>query len=241
MSIQLLYADIKRQMINRRADVQPDGVYLQGGAKAQFGGVFHTDVMRHRLVQRAIEEGDPEKAIWLRKWVMANGHHRTLSGYERMMEESGHNLVTTEGMKHILNVILGSASKISTWYVGSFTSDSTPTEAWTGGWAYSGSALATELANSEITGSARPSIAFAAATGTTTVSVATSTAASVTMEAGVTDLDIFGTTLNEASTIAGQNSGKICLSAYRYTTAKQGLGAGDVLNTAYTFSATNAA
>jgi hypothetical protein len=41
-------------------------------------------------------------------------------------EESAHNLVTTEGIAHVLNALLHGSTQITTWYVVPFENDHTP-------------------------------------------------------------------------------------------------------------------
>lgn len=43
----------------------------------------------------------------------------------------GPNLIPTEGLNHVLNVILGATAKISNWYVAPFKGNATPAAGWT--------------------------------------------------------------------------------------------------------------
>jgi hypothetical protein len=45
--------------------------------------------------------------------------------------DSFHNIVTNEGLDHILDVVLHDATQVSTWYCSMFESDSTPAAGWT--------------------------------------------------------------------------------------------------------------
>ncbi len=227
--LQNILRDIKRAVENKQIEFTPDGLMVLGEANFKVGGVFDTTVQRHEYVQRAMDEGDHEAEAWWRNWALENHLDQSRKGYFTLDASKDYNLIPDAGIDFILNVIFGGTSKIATWYLGLFTSNSTPAADWDGLWA-NANLKATELTNAQITGSARPSCAFGTAASK---SISTSSPASVTIEAGITGVDLYGATLNESSVIANSTSGKILLAATLFGTPKSGLGAADVVNVSY--------
>jgi len=228
-----LIRDIRRLQSCGRLDNE---TLIESAAAMQVGGVFYSDVLRHDMVQQAIDDQDPEKEEWARNFVLQQGHPGY--GYTSMGAAADHNLLPTGGLNFLLNVLFFSTAKIGTWYFGPFTSNSTPVAGWLSNWAGATSGpLATELTDAQITGSARGAATFgiAAAAGV----IATSTATSLTLETGVSGLSLYGATLNESSTIAYNVTDKILLAATRFSTAKSGLGAADIINLNYSITATS--
>jgi hypothetical protein len=156
-------------------------------------------------------------------------------------------------MKYLLNVIFGSTSKESTWYVGLIASNHSPDSDWTSVWAGASSGPeATELNDSvqyaaagstgnSYTASGRPSAAFgAAANGTApgTGTIATSSATAFTLQTGSTGLSIYGATLNSINTCKynGTAGDEVLIAATAFGSAKTGLGAADVINVSYSIT-----
>lgn len=198
--------------------------------KFHFGASYATRVFRHREIQKAIEEGDPEKVVLLQRLIRATPLDKSWGDYDLIGDMCADNKVPTEGLNFINNVLLYSTAKISTWYLGHYTTDNTPDATWDHEWAYTGGTpKATELTNAQITGSARPSLTFGSASSSGVITA--SAVSSVTLEVGVSGLTIYGSTINSGSTIGGQNVGGILLSAAKYASAKSGLAAGDIIQT----------
>lgn len=62
--------------------------------------------------------------------VTLNGYYQLLDATGEVVRE-GKNLITTEGANHILSAVLGGGTVYTTWYLAPFTTDVTPTTAWT--------------------------------------------------------------------------------------------------------------
>jgi hypothetical protein len=233
-----LLRDIKRLQSQGRLDFNDEGLMLEGHVNMTIGGVFHSDVLRHELVQKAVEDGDPDQEFWARNFVAASGMARSGYGYTSLGATADHNLLPTAGLNFVLNVLFYSTSKIATWYFGPFTDDKTPVAGWLSSWAGAISGpLATELTDAQITGGARAAATFGVTA--TAAAIATSAATALTLETGVTGLSLYGATLNESSTIAYNVADKILLAATRFSTAKTGLGAADIINLNYSIAATS--
>lgn len=231
--------DVKRADQRGELAFTDTGVMLVPAAKMAVGGVYHTAINRHELVQRAIDEGDPEQEAWAREHVRSAGLLAAQRGFFRTMESAEPNLLPTAGLNYLLNLLLYSTSKISTWYYGPFVSDWTPTGTANANWAGAGSGpLATELAAAQFDeGSARQSATFASAASGGEIS--TSSARTLTLSAGVTGLTLYGATLNQSSVIGYNDTANVLLSATRFSSSKSGLGATDQIMLSYKLTATS--
>lgn len=229
----------------RRAERDGDLAFTESGlmlipdAKMALGGVYHTAINRHELVQRAIDDGDPEQEAWAREHVRSAGLLAAGRGFFKTMESVELNLLPTVGLNYLLNLLLYSTSKITTWYYGPFVSDWTPTATANANWAGAGSGpLATELAAAQFDeGSARQSATFA--TGAASGEISTSSARTLTLATGVSGLTLYGATLNQSSVINYNDTANVLLSATRFTSAKSGLGATDQIMLSYELTATS--
>lgn len=229
-----LFKDLRRALANRKVDFTENGLMILREAGIQVGGVFESQVLRHDFVQRAIDEGDPDREAWAREWVRATGAHRNFTGYHTQQQSADKNLVPDAGLNTLLNIIFGSTAKISTWYQGPFTSNSTPGASWASNWAGASSGpLATELPNAAYDESNRQAAVFGAASSKT---IATSSATTFTIAAGQSDLSIYGSTLNNIATVAYDATDRVLMAATRFTSPKSGLGAADVVQISYSFT-----
>jgi hypothetical protein len=233
--------DLKRAISNRKVEMTTEGLMVLGDTAITIGGVFDTSISRHELVQRAIDEQDPEKEAWMRKWVAAMGFNKTREGYFTEQHSADHNLIPAAGMKYILNVIFGSTLKKSTWYVGLFTDNYSPAQDWDVNWAGATSGPeAPELADAAYDESGRQAATFGTATGTTNGTIATSSATAFTLATGQADVAIYGATLNSSATVAYNvlpaSSTEVLVAATKFGTAKTGLSAADVINVSYSIT-----
>lgn len=226
-----LIRDLKRAVANKK--YEHDGAMLRIGADVNLaiGGVFSSFIQRHARVQKAIDSGDPALVARLREEVRQLGFHRTREGYFSDQFSLDHNLIPNAGINFILDVIYGSTSKISTWYQGLFTSNSTPAAGWTSAWAGASSGpVATELPDASYDESGRQAAVFGSATSK---KISTSTPTTFTLATGTSGITIYGSTLNESATVAYNSTDKKLVAATTFANAKSGLGAADVINVSY--------
>lgn len=102
---------------------------MQLSARSTVGGVFTTELYRHRLMSKALESGDPGKVAWTAKFLRATG--AGLGQYDLLDTDEDPNLVPTEGLNDLLSVWVAGASQVSNRYVALFSSNSTPAANWT--------------------------------------------------------------------------------------------------------------
>lgn len=196
------------------------------------GGVFHSWVMRHAAVQKAIEEGDPEKEAWLRQQLFASGAVNGDVGFEKMMESSDHNLIPDAGINAMLDILFRTAvTKKSNWYQGPIKTNVTPAAGWLSNWSGAGGAApASELVpTTDYTVSARPEAVFTAA-GSKKIAC---TATRFTLASGASGITLYGSTLNSVSMAAYNVTDQVLAAATLFSTAKSGLGAGDKIDIEY--------
>lgn len=212
---------------------------LREADNLQIGGVFDAFVSRHHMVQDALERQDPERVLWARRQVMLKGWDKTREGYIEVDRDVTHNIIPTGGLNYVLDLLLGSRSKVATWYHGPFTSNWTPMATAGSNWAGSTSGpLATELQVAQFEGSNRKAATFA--TSASNGQIAASATTQVTIAEGVQDVTVHGTTLNSTQEVGYNNTDAVLLAATRFPTPKSGLGATDTLNLSYTISLTSA-
>jgi len=133
------------------------------------------------------------------------------------------NLITDEGKAEILDRITSNSDNDPTskaWYVGLFSSDSTPTTSWDGDWGAAAGGDATEFTDYDE--ATRQEIAFDAATGTagSRYSTTNGTLATITVSAGVTDVNIYGFCIADQNTKQYDSGSGILLSALRFPNVK---------------------
>lgn len=237
-----ILTDLKRAQAAGQVQFTPTGLMVLGPAAMNFSGVYHTKVLKHEEVLKSIQAGDPERELWARAQALANGFDKTGHGYVNMaeMESHDHNIVPTIGRNFILDLIFRSAvSKINSWYFGPFKTSWTPAATAVATWAGPTSNLATEVVGTtDITATSRQLATFGNAASASVVT--TSTATAITIASGVSNLTLYGSTLNEMSVIAyDADATKILLSAAAYSTAKSGLSASDVVNMTFQLTASS--
>ena len=208
-------------------------------ANLDMGGVFHASVMRHYQVQKAIEEGDPEKELWLRNQLFASGAVYGDAGFVRMMESSDHNLIPDAGINAMLDILFRTAiPKRTNWYIGAFKTNVTPAAGWLSNWSGAGGAApASELVGTtDFTSSTRPEAVFTAAAAKKIAC----TAARFTLASGTSNITLYGATLNSVATVAYNVTDQVLAAATAFTTAKSGLGAGDKIDIEYEIAGASA-
>ncbi|MGB5834136.1 MAG: hypothetical protein WBG92_19415 [Thiohalocapsa sp.] len=230
-----LMKDLRRLVGNRQFEFDDNGLMVfKNDVDIQVGGIFDSEVLRHDLVQQAVNDGDKEREAWLRRWARASGALARRDGYHAQQAGSDHNLIPDAGINAILGIIFGATTKISTWYQGPFTSNSTPGAAWGSNWAGATSGpLATELAEAAYDESNRQAAVFGSAAAK---SIATSSATTFTIASGQSGLSLYGSTLNNIATVAYDATDRVLMAATRFSSAKSGLGEADVVNISYTIS-----
>jgi hypothetical protein len=90
---------------------------MESKAKFRAGGVFEVECWRV-----------PVNPLTGEKMRHPNGR---LAPAQLVWVESMHNIVTNEGLDHILDVVLHGSTAVSPWYCSLFESDSTPAAGWT--------------------------------------------------------------------------------------------------------------
>lgn len=141
-----------------------------------------------------------------------------------------HNLVTTQGLNHILDVVLGSTSAISTWYLAPFAGNATPAAGWT---AANFDSNSTEFTN--YTEAVRQTFSPGSASGGVIGNL--SSRAEITIGTPGQDT-IYGVGLLSAS--GKEATTGVLLSAARLASARTGLLEDDVIAIGYTLTLTDA-
>lgn len=134
-----------------------------------------------------------------------------------------HNLVSSQGLNHILDVVLGSTSPESTWYLAPFAGNATPASGWT---AANFDSNATEFTN--YTEAVRQTYSPAAASGGVITNAASQ--AEITIGSGAQDT-IYGVGLISAS--GKEATTGVLLAAARLSSARTGLLEDDVIALRY--------
>jgi hypothetical protein len=228
-----LLRDIKRAAADRAIEITDTGDVLIGrDVNFKVGGVFDAWISRSDEVQAAIDAGDTPREVFLRESMLASG--AVGRGYHNQQFSHDHNLIPDAGINALLMIIFGATAKVATWFQGPFTSNSTPGASWTSAWAGASSGpLATELANAAYNESNRQAAVFGAASAK---SIATSSPTTFTIATGQSGITLYGSTLNSTATVAYNATDQVLMAATRFTSAKSGLGAADVVNISYTIT-----
>jgi hypothetical protein len=93
------------------------------------------------------------------------------------------------------------------------------------------------LANAQYDESGRRAATFGSASSSQSISSSTST--TLTIATGESGITLYGTTLNQSSTVAYNVTDQVLLAATAFSSAKSGLGAADVINLDYTITASS--
>lgn len=144
--------------------------------------------------------------------------------------ESIPNLVTNEGLDHILDVVLGNGTKNASWYVTAFKGNVTPAATWT---AANFNTNATEITSSDVSEAARQVWTSGGVSGQQVDNYAARAEFTVLSAT----LALYGVAMASASGF-GATSGKL-LAATRFS-AVRNLLQDDVLSIGYRFTATSA-
>ena len=226
-------AEVLKAVKERKIDFTEDGLMVVRN-DFQVGGIFPIRILRDETVQRAIDDNDPEMEAWARNQALTGK-----GKYFELSSERSPNLLPNAAINSLLNVYFGSGTKTTTWYIGCFTSNwdvATTGPAALSDWAKSGG-LATELPNASYTQSNRQIAAFGAASNR---KIATSTPATFTLATGVTNVTLYGATLNSIATVAYSGTDQILAAATKFGTAKSGLAAGDKAEIGYEIAGSSA-
>jgi hypothetical protein len=92
------------------------------------GGVFTTEIRRHKLITEALESGDVNV---LNEAIDAVNSGSAGDGYELIARDVKHNIIPNEGLNDMLDVWINGGSQVLSRYVALFSSDSTPATTWT--------------------------------------------------------------------------------------------------------------
>jgi hypothetical protein len=231
--------DVERAKERTEIYVTDKGIVEIPRAGFSIGGTFTFEHKRHEDVHRARDDGDSEKEAWMRDHVRSIGDTHYKRNYMTVDQDRAPNLIPNVGLDFVLDVLMyASTLKINTWNMGPFTSDWTPAATADADWAGAGSGpLATELQQTEFDETNRQGATFASAASSQLI--ATSTPTTFTLATGVSNLALYGVTMNEINTINYNATDKILLAATRFASAKTGLDAGDLANIGYELGAAN--
>ena len=223
--------DVQRAVVAHRYELDGGDLVLPGDANFRIGGEFHTRILRHDAVARAIDLDDPELEQTLRASSLLQP---TDAGYYVLEESRDHNLIPDAGINYILDVVFGVLAKVTAWYHAPFKSNWTPGTGTLSNWAgLSSGPNATELTEYVETGRQLAVFANPAASK----KITSSTGTRFTLATGASNISLYGSTLNSNNT---QNynatDGKV-VAASRFTTTKTGLGASDKIDIEYEISA----
>lgn len=170
-----------------------------------------------REVSKALAQGDfqvtDDGILFPRQGILAQGEYfgRVNGG---TWEKEGDNLITTEGLAHILNVALGAAAKPAGYFLALFSGSAAPAANWT---AAGFAATANEITSMSegYTAATRP--AWTPGTATANSIDNLTTVASVTI-ATAASLNVTGAALLTNSTRGG--TGGVLVSASKYAAAR---------------------
>lgn len=234
-SLDALLRDIKRRVLANDYEIDENGMIVFGGHLGiKAGGVFDINASRHEQVIRAIEAGDPEQEAWARQQAM-----RSADGFVTINAARSPNLMPEKGIDYYLGLLVGAPTKKANWYLSAFRNNVTPDDTWDANWAGSSSGpKGQEINATYVTASARLAGTFGTAAAK---SISMSAVVEYTAKTGVTDLAVYGGTLNSSSTFDyntaydGAN-GHVLLAATKRASAITGLAAADKINLAYTLT-----
>ena len=201
------------------------------------------DLLKHRAeFKRALNnkhyEVSEEGLCFPKQGVVAKGVYvHDVNGQD---ERSDSNIITDQGLAYMLNVSMNDATKISTWYFGLFSANTTPLFSWTGA---NFTANATEITSGTegySEGSRQAFVEAAAVTagtgGTASASITNSASRAAFTIATASAVTVWGAGLLESSTKGGTTG--VLLSAAKFS-ASRTLYATDVFNLGYTITLTS--
>lgn len=190
------------------------------------------DLVKHRAeFQRAIrnhkwEQSEAGIVFPEQKAVLCGTYTHNVNGEDERID---HNLIPTEGINHILNVVLGASSKIGTWYHALSNANVSPAANWTGA-TYASNATENVSTSEGYAGANRKTFTPAAAAAAGQInSHADGFRSSFTIVTAST-LALWGAALLSAQA-RGATTG-VLLSAVKFASVRN-LNNGDVFNTGY--------
>lgn len=184
---------------------------------------------RAKAIQRELRAGrfvPSDEGILVPDLKLKVGGHFTIN-VNGGPDEISPNRVVNEGLDHLLDVTLRSATQITTWYVALFAGNVTPAATWT---AANFTSLSTEFINYDE--STRPEYVEAAVSSQSITNLASRAVFTISTGGGT----VYGASIISASAKSA-TTGKL-FSATRFASART-LDATDVLNVAYTISASS--
>lgn len=185
----------------------------------------HIDEFRRDIAAERYEVG-PEGIALKKGSVLIRGYYEEGIKGKPESFRLHRNLLVTEGINHILNVVLGTATKISAWYIAPFSGSAAPAANWT---AANFASNATEITSTSegYSESTRQQASF----GTASSGVINnySSKASFTIEC-TTTLNILGAGLLSVNTRGGTTG--VLMSAVKFGSARV-LADGDIWQAGY--------
>lgn len=183
--------------------------------------MFKQDIIKHArefmgyLRSHKWERTDTGGIYMPRAKVRFEGRYTHHVNGREQESQTDHNLIPTEGLNHMLGVVLYSTSKISTWYLAPFSGNVTPGNSWT---AANFTSTATEITSTTdgYEEATRQAFVPAAPSGGTITSTASKAEFTIAMSSG--NLTVYGVGLLSNST-RGSTSG-VLISASRFGTAR---------------------
>lgn len=166
-------------------------------------------------IRQFVENGDfveTDEGILIHSCIMGRGKYTHSVNGEDQQED--YNLIPTEGIHHILDVVFGATAKTATWYLGLYSGNATPASTWT---AANWVANATEnVSQTEgYSGTTRPEFVDAVAAGGKIGNLASRAAYTI---ATATTVTFYGAALCSTNT-RGATSG-VLASATRFSAAR---------------------
>lgn len=247
-SLGALLRDIKRAIQGHQYEVSPVGIEISR-AKIMIGGIFDISASRHEKVQQAIDNGDKDAESFWRKIAMQAQNVVPHANYFEFDSQSNHNLMPTAGRNFMLNALVGpsSTARKSLWYPSAYLDNYSPGAGWDANWAGASSGIGvTEINAAYVTATVRQTATFGAASA---ASIAMSASVAYTVKTGVTGLAVYGGTLNSSNEFNynvayNGTTGHVLLAATKRevggtATPVTGLAEADLINIAYTLSATS--
>ncbi len=191
--------------------------------------IRHHAEFRRALANHKYEQTD-EGILFPAQGVLAVGMYDHMVNGEDLRFDK--NLITTEGLNHILDTVLHGTAQVATWYMGISSGNVTPLATWT---AANYTANATEITSGTegYTEASRPAYTEAAASGGSTTNAANRAGFTI---ATATAINVWGAALLSSS-VKGGTSGAL-LSASKFTAVRTLYNA-DILSVGYTLTLTS--
>ena len=147
-------------------------------------------------------------------------------------ERQDENIVVTEGLNHMLDVVLHATTPVTTWYIGLFSANVTPLSTWTAATFTASSTEIVSLTEGYTEATRQEFVEAAASTG----SITNSASKAVFTIATATSVTVWGAGLL-SSNVRGGTTGTL-MSAAKFSAARV-LYNTDIFNVAYTLTLTS--